>query len=63
MNDQSINYPYLSGFLQQTMRSLPNVFEREGVVKWNSPEYRKVMDIIDKELKRAVEAEREFSSR
>jgi hypothetical protein len=45
------------------MRSLPNVFEREGVVKWNSPEYKKVMDIVDKELKRAVEAERDFSSR
>lgn len=62
-NDQPISYPYLTGFLQQTMRALPNVFEREGIVKWNSPEYKKVMDIIDKELKRAHEAERDFSSR
>lgn len=60
-NDQPISYPYLSGFLEQTMRDLPNVFEREGIVKWNSPEYKKVMDIIDKKLKRAVEAERDFS--
>ena len=62
-NDQPISYAYLSGFLQQTMKGITDLLEREGIVKWNSPEYRKVQAIIDKELKRAVEAEREFSSR
>lgn len=57
------NYAYMSGFLQQTMKGITDLLEREGIVKWNSPEYKKVMDIIDKELKRAVEAERQFSSR
>jgi hypothetical protein len=62
-NDIPTNNNYLAGYLSQTMRNLPNVFEREGIIKWNSPEYKKVMDLIDKELKRAHEAERDFSKR
>ena len=62
-NDIPTNNNYLAGYLIQTMRNLPNVFEREGIIKWNSPEYKKVMDLIDKELKRAHEAERQFSAR
>lgn len=60
-NDNSVSYPYLSGFLEQTLRSFPNVLEREGIVGWNSKEYKKVMDLVDKELKRAHEAERDYS--
>ena len=60
-NDQSTNNNFLAGYLFQTMRNLPNVFEREGIIEWNSPEYKKVMDLIDRELKRAHEAERQFS--
>lgn len=63
MNDQPTNNNYLAGYLTQTMRNLINVFEREGIIKWNSPEYKKVMDLIDRELKRAHEAERQFSNR
>lgn len=63
MNDQSINYSYLSGFLQSTIKGVTSLLEREGIIEYGSPEYKKVQDIIDKELKRAVEAERQFSSR
>lgn len=63
-NDQPINYPYLSGFLQQTLKSFSNLLAREGVIDPSNPvQYEKVQRLIDKELKRAVEAEREFSSR
>ena len=63
MHDQPTNNNYLAGYLTQTMRNLINVFEREGIIVWNSPEYKKVMDLIDRELKRAHEAERQFSNR
>ena len=63
MQNNTISYPYLSGFLQQTLKDFPNVLEREGIVRWNSKEYKKVMDLVDKELKRAHEAEREHSER
>jgi hypothetical protein len=62
-NDIPTNNNYLAGYLSQTMRGLPCVLEREGIVGWNSPEYKKVMDLIDRELKRAHEAERQFSAR
>ena len=64
-NDQpSINYAYLSGFLQQTLKSFSNLLAREGVIDPSNPvQYEKVQRLIDKELRRAVEAEREFSSR
>lgn len=58
-----INYPYMSGFLTQVLKSVDTLLAREGIIKFDSPEYKKVQDIIDKELKRAVEAERRFSSR
>jgi hypothetical protein len=64
MNDQSINYPYLSGFLQQTLKGVTNLLAREGVIDPSNPvQFEKVQRLIDKELKRAIEAEREFSSR
>ena len=68
MNDQSINYSYLSGFLQSTLRNIPDVLVREGLINWectldNSSVFERIQKIIDKELKRAVEAERRFSSR
>lgn len=62
-NDIPTNNNYLAGYLEQTLRSFPNVLEREGIVGWNSPEYKKVMNLIDRELKRAHEAERQFSAR
>ena len=62
-NDIPTHNNYLAGYLSQTMRGLPYVLEREGIIKWNSPEYKKVMDLIDRELKRAHEAERDFSKR
>ena len=51
----------MSGFLTQVLKSVDTLLAREGIIKFDSPEYKKVQDIIDKELKRAVEAEREFS--
>ena len=62
-NQQTISYPYLTGYLQQALRSLSTTLASEGIVKWNSPEYKKVMDIVDKEIQRAHKAEREFSNR
>lgn len=64
MNDQSINYPYLSGFLQSAIKGFANLLVREGVIDpSNLVQFEKVQRLFDKELKRAVEAEREFSSR
>ena len=63
MQNNTISYPYLSGFLEQTLRSFPNVLEREGIVGWNSKEYKKVMDLVDKEIMRAHQAEREHSEK
>lgn len=62
-----INYAYMSGFLQSTLKGFANLLAREGVIDLSNPafpeQYKKVQQLIDKELKRAVEAEREFSSR
>lgn len=59
-----INYPYMSGFLQSTLKGFANLLAREGVIDpSNSVQFEKVQRLIDKELKRAVEAERRFSSR
>ena len=63
MQNNTISYPYLSGFLEQTLRSFPNVLEREGIVGWNSKEYKKVMALVDKEIMRAHQAEREHSEK
>jgi len=63
MNDQPTNNNYLAGYLEQSFKTFHHVLEREAIIKWNSPEYQKVMDLIDKELKRAHEAERDFSKR
>ena len=63
MHDQPINNNYLAGYLEQAFKSFHHTLEREAIIVWNSPEYKKVMDLIDKELKRAHEAERQFSNR
>jgi hypothetical protein len=62
-NDIPTNNNYLAGYLQQSLKTFHHVLEREAIIKWNSPEYKKVMDLIAKELKRAHEAERDFSKR
>ena len=62
-NDQPINYAYLSGFLQETLRGVPGLLEREGILEWNSPTLKVVEGLMQEELKRAQEAEREFSRR
>lgn len=62
MTEQSISYPYLSGFLQQTLKDFANLLAREGVIDPSNPvQFEKVQRLIDKELRRAVEAERDFS--
>jgi hypothetical protein len=55
------NNNYLAGYLEQSFRNFYNVLEREDIIKWNTPKYKKVMDLIDKEIKRAYESERSFS--
>ncbi len=62
-NDIPTNNNYLAGYLEQAFKTFHHVLEREAIIEWNSPEYKKVMDLIDKELKRAHEAERQFSAR
>jgi hypothetical protein len=62
MNDQSINYAYRDGFLRSTLKGFANLLAREGVIDPSNPiQFEKVQRLIDKELKRAVEAERQFS--
>jgi hypothetical protein len=61
MHDQPTNNNYLAGYLEQAFKTFHHVLEREAIIKWNSPEYKKVMDLIAKELKRAHEAERGFT--
>jgi hypothetical protein len=61
MTNPPPNNNYLAGYLEQSFKTFHHVLEREAIIKWNSPEYKKVMDLIDKELKKAYEAEREFS--
>ena len=61
MHDQPTNNNYLAGYLEQAFKTFHHVLEREAIIVWNSPEYKKVMDLIAKELKRAHEAERGFT--
>lgn len=59
-----VNFAYRDGFLQSTIKGFANLLAREGVIDPSNPvQFEKVQRLIDKELKRAVEAEREFSSR
>jgi cell division protein YceG involved in septum cleavage len=61
MNNTPINYSYLTGALEGILKNLPDKLEREGVFKWNSKKYRKVQDIVEKEIARAIERERAFA--
>lgn len=63
MDDQQINYAYLTGFLTSRLKDIPNVIAREGIVEWGSPSYKVIEALVEKELKRALEAERDFSKR
>lgn len=63
MDEQPINNDYLAGYLHQTLRALPGVITREGIVEWGSPEHKAIERLVEKELKRAFEAERDFSKR
>ena len=57
------NNNFLAGYLEQAFKTFHHTLEREAIVKWNSPEYDKVKALIDKEIKKAYEAERDFSKR
>ena len=63
MTNTPTNHSYLAGYLEQTFRDFYNVLEHEGVIVWNTPVYKKVMDLIDIQIKRAYESERDFSKR
>ncbi len=63
MNDQPVNNNYLAGYLHQTLRSLPGKVAGERIVEWGSPAHKAIEALIEKELKRAMEAERDFSKR
>jgi hypothetical protein len=63
MNDQSINNDYLAGFLISRLKDIPGIIAREGLVEWGSPSYKVIEALVEKELKRAFEAERDFSKR
>ena len=57
------NNNFLAGYLEQAFKTFHHTLEREAIVKWNSPEYDKVKALIDKEIKKAYEAEKDFSKR
>jgi hypothetical protein len=61
MTNPPPNHNYLAGYLEQAFKTFHHTLEREAIIKWNSPEYKKVIDLIDKEIKRAYESERSFS--
>ncbi len=61
MNDQPINNNYLAGYLQSTLRALPSIITNEGIVEWGSTEHKQLERLVEKALKKAIEAEREFS--
>jgi hypothetical protein len=63
MNDQEINNDYLAGFLISRLKDIPNVIAREGIVEWGSSSYKVIEALVEKELKKAFEAERDFSKR
>ena len=63
MHDQPVNNNYLAGYLHQTLRALPGVITREGIIEWGSPAHKAIERLVEKELKRAMEAERDFSKR
>lgn len=62
MNEQPVNNNYLAGYLHQTLRGLPGAITREGIVEWGSSAHKAIEALIEKELKRAFEAERRFSN-
>ena len=63
-NTKPVNFAYMSGFLTQVLKGFSNLLASEGVIDSSNPvQFEKVQRLIDKERKRAVEAEREFSSR
>lgn len=59
-----IDYPYLAGYLEQSIKSLSNDLERNGIIK---PRDRKAQKIIDKiateMIQRALKAEKEFTAK
>ena len=63
MDDQPVNNNYLTGFLHQTLRGLPGAIACERIVEWGSPAHKAIEALVEKELKRAFEAERDFSKR
>ena len=63
MYDIPTNNNYLAGYLHQSLRALPGVITREGIVEWGSPAHKAIERLVEKELKRAMEAERDFSKR
>jgi len=63
MQQHHPNNNFLAGYLEQAFKTFHHTLEREAIVKWNSPEYDKVKALIDKEIKKAYEAERDFSKR
>ena len=62
MTNTPINYAYLTGALQGILNNLPDQLAKEEVLKWSSKKYRKVQDIVEREIARALERERTFSN-
>ena len=62
MTNTQINYAYLTGTLEGILNNLPDQLAKEEVLKWNSKKYRKIQDIIEKEIARAIERERTFTN-
>ena len=61
MNNTPINYAYLTGALEGILKNLPDQLVKEEVIKWNSKKYRKIQDIVEREIARAVQREGSFS--
>lgn len=57
------NNNFLLGYLEQSLRSFHHILEHEGIVKYDTPQYDKVKALIDDVIKKAYEAEKDFSKR
>ena len=63
MTTTKINYPYLAGYLEQSIKSLASALERNGIIKPGDKKAQKLIEqIVEEKIKQAYKAEREFST-
>ena len=54
-------HAYLSGYLTQSLRAVPHILTRAGIVDDTPENYDSIIKLIQAEIERAHTAERDFS--